>query len=202
MYNSRYIPSYAPSTSVRRNYPLSTGYQRQAAVVIPQNYQTNLDRSLQPNNQFGYNGSVEDGLNLTISLHPNNELDNFTDHNASYAPAKSHMINRGLTYAAHNQNQIPAGNQKRRVQIVDHNRQSPATTINENMSERHSRNSNPGLHHSHSNRTPDSHKGHPKSKTPLSHHTRDHSDDNKQSHDPNNVSVHDYLYGLAAPDPG
>ncbi|CAF4615361.1 unnamed protein product, partial [Rotaria magnacalcarata] len=72
-----------PSTSVRRNnYPIPINYQRVAPIIGSQNYQTNLDRSLPTgipypsvNNQHGLTGSIEDGLNLTISLHPNNDND-------------------------------------------------------------------------------------------------------------------------------
>ncbi|CAF3475905.1 unnamed protein product [Rotaria socialis] len=210
MYNSRYIPSYVPSTSVRRNnYPIPTNYQRVAPIAGLQNYQTNLDHSLptgvpypSANNQHGLTGSTEDGLNLTISLHPTNENDVRHD-NTNYPTPRNHMANRGLTYAANNQNNHSVSNQKRRVQIVDHNRQSPATAIIDNMSERNSRNSNHAATYAYFNRTPDSHKAQQqKSKTPSSNHHLDHSDETKHGHDNNSVTIHDYLYGLSAPDPG
>ncbi|CAF2159440.1 unnamed protein product [Rotaria magnacalcarata] len=210
MYNSRYIPAYVPSTSVRRNnYPIPINYQRVAPIIGSQNYQKNLDRSLPTgipypsvNNQHGLTGSIEDGLNLTISLHPNNDNDVRHD-NTNYPTPRNHMANRGLTYAANNQNNHSVSNQKRRVQIVDHNRQSPATTIIDNMSERNSRNSNHAATYAHYSRTPDSHKAQQrKSKTPSSNHHLDHSDETKHGHDNNNVTIHDYLYGLSAPDPG
>ncbi|CAF4621421.1 unnamed protein product [Rotaria sp. Silwood1] len=210
MYNSRYIPAYVPSTNVRRNYPLSTNYPRVGPVVIPQhqqkNYQTLGDQSGPPyyqqtNNLYGNHNNPEDGLNLTISLHPNTEHEFYND-NTNYGPSKTQMVNRGLTYATNTQNNHPPVNQKRRVQIIDLNRQTPSTVINENFSEINSRNSNYAPSYSHYTHTPEPHRSQQKSKTPISSQHHDHLDESKHGNDGNNFKIHEYLYGLAAPDPG
>ncbi|CAF2970611.1 unnamed protein product [Rotaria sp. Silwood2] len=211
MYNSRYTPSYVPSTNIRRNYPVSTSYPRAGPTIIPsqQNYQTLGDHSAQsgppyhqkPNSLYGVHTNSEDGLNLTISVHPNNEYESYND-TTNHGQSKTQMVNRGLTYATNNQNNHPPINQKRRVQIIDHNRQTPSTVINENLSERNSRNSNFAPSYTHYTHTPDPHKSQQKSKTPISSQYYEHSDESKHGNDGNNLNVHDYLYGLSAPDPG
>lgn len=237
MYNSRYISPYAHSAATaRRAYPLSMNYPRSMATGIPgqpvgtqpvqpgshQNpgdslnqtvpsyYQSSTDPYAHPS------ANSNDGLNLTISLHPNNEYDMNPQ---NFPPKSNHVGNRGMTYATNNdQNHYqppPPANQKRRVQIVDHNRQTPSTTVNDYAQSRNSRNSNATPSYSYQNRTPEPSQAQPKYRPPpptnqasatnippgssVSSHRRDPNDENKH---PNNPNIHDYLYGLAQPDPG
>ncbi|CAF0780852.1 unnamed protein product [Rotaria sordida] len=210
-YNSRYIPSYVPSTNIRRNYPLSTNYSRVGPVIMSQqqqNYQSLGNLSMQSgpsyyqqtNSLYGDYTNPEDGLNLTISVHPNNGYESY-DKNSNYGQSKQQMFNRSLTYSKNSQKNRPPINQKRHVQIIDHNRQTPSTVINENISERNSRVSN-AASYTHYTHTPDPYKSQTKSKTPLSSQHHDQTDESKHSHDGNNFKVHDYLYGLSVPDPG
>ena len=212
IYNSRYIPPYGAPTIGRPNYPISTNYQRQGPIIIPysqHNFLTQGDRSVlsgppyyQPgNNQRNNNNHSDDSLNLTISVHPNSEYD--TDNDLSkYSQLKHETMNRGLTYATNNQNNRYPPAQKRRVQIVDHHRQTPSTVVNDIISERTSHNSNKVLSYSHYNRTPDPHQSQQKSKLSVPNKYHNRVDDKNVSHSGNNFNVHEYLYGLATPEPG
>ncbi|CAF0764420.1 unnamed protein product [Rotaria sordida] len=185
-YNSRYIPSYVPSTNIRRNYPLSTNYSRVGPVIMSQqqqNYQSLGNLSMQSgpsyyqqtNSLYGDYTNPEDGLNLTISVHPNNGYESY-DKNSNYGQSKQQMFNRSLTYSKNSQKNRPPINQKRHVQIIDHNRQTPSTVINENISERNSRVSN-AASYTHYTHTPDPYKSQTKSKTPLSSQHHDQTDE-------------------------
>lgn len=128
-------------------------------------------------------------------------MESFNDrlaHNQQNYP----VTNRGSTYATNPPNNYVTPNQKRRVQIVDHNRQTPSTTINDNMSGVMSRNSNNAPSYTHYNRTPDPRQSQQKSKTYASYHNHDPLDDNKPRPNGDNQNIHEYLYGLSVPDPG
>lgn len=84
---------------------------------------------------------------------------------------------------------------QKRVQIIDHNRQTPSTDY---ISGRDSHNSSPR-----ENNSPEINHTQPKIKQ-----RRNQADDNKSDSTssspprPNNFNIHEYLYGLAQPDPG
>ncbi len=91
----------------------------------------------------------------------------------------------------HNQQGLNHSQPKqKRVQIIDHNRRTPSTDY---VSERDS----------HEPYTPEFNQNQEKLKP-----RRDHMDDNKSNatHEStkqtNNFKIHEYLYGLSAPDPG
>ena len=220
-------PTGSQSISSQQQQPPPPQQQQQQSYHPPSG--DNLNQSMpsyyQPSNDsYGNSSNPNDGLNLTISLHPNN---NHEMNNQSYParsdynpPRNNQLINRSFTYAANNQNNhppalppppAPATNPKRRVQIIDHNRQTPSTTINDYAPSRNSRNSNATPSYSYQTRTPDPNIPQPKYKPPpmpihgstsippgssISHQHHDHSDENKHG------NIHEYLYGLAAPDPG
>ena len=78
---------------------------------------------------------------------------------------------------------------QKRVQIVDHNRQTPSS---EYISERESQNSySPDT----KQRAPQARREHP----PPDHKSESNHGSAQRT---NNLNVHDYLYGLSAPDPG
>jgi hypothetical protein len=213
MDNSRYIPSYVPSTTVRRSYPISTTYPRIVPPVIPsqqqqqQNYQTSGGHPAQSrpphyqqtNNQYGNN---DDSLNLRMSVHPNNEYESYNN-SSNYGQSQNQAVNRGLTYAINGQNNAyPPPGKKGRVKIIDHNRQTPSTAGNGYISGRDSYNSTNEHAHSHHNHTADSNKSEQKSKPSVSNQHRDHGNENKFGYQGNNFNIHEYLYGLSGPDPG
>ena len=170
-----------------------------------------------PINHYGSNANVDDGLNLTTSLHPNNEYETNPQSypgRSVYGQQRNPAINRGLTYATNDQAGAPPppppphGNQRRRVQIADNSRQTPSTVINDYGQGKNSRNSNPTPTYSNQTRTPEPTFPQQRHRPPagsippsssVSHQRRDHSDDTKNG---NNGNIHEYLYGLAAPDPG
>jgi len=108
---------------------------------------------------------------------------NFDINNQYEMPIQSQQNdNRGFNYPP-----PPSQTIQKRVQIVDHNRQSPPS---EHMSEGESQNS----HLLDYNQKQPIFKPRPE----------DHKSDSTMSNGkrPNNLKIHDYLYGLAAPDPG
>ena len=111
-------------------------------------------------------------------------------------------VNRGSTYATNAQQQHPpppAANQKRRVQIVDHSRQTPSTVHNDYAPDKQSHNSTNG--HFNAHQTPTSEMNRPKPAGSHPHPER--SEENRHGYHPGqNSNTHEYLYGLAAPDPG
>lgn len=194
MYNSRYIPS----TTVRRNYP-APSYQRRVVppTYIPSEQQNNQmsDQRIsqsgppyyqQSNEQYGNNNN-DDGFDS------NNDYESYNNNNnnmSNYNRSQQTMGNRGLTYATNGQHNPPQG-QRRRVQIIDQNRQTPSTVNNGHISDRDSHNST----YRQSYPTPEVPKPQPKSKT-------NHVEENRFGYQPNNTNIHEYLYGLSAPDPG
>jgi len=145
---------------------------------LPVNYQSNL-----PQQQQTYQSS--DGR-LIQSGPPyygqtNYNTNSMNDQNLTFTlPTNNNeqfsngqMVNRGLTYATNHQ-QASTG-QRRRVQIADqHHYQSNPT----NVSERN------------------------ESQNRMKPSTSNQREETLFGYTPNNVNIHDYLYGLAAPDPG
>lgn len=137
----------------------------------------------------------------------NNQHESYHNNKPHQHQSQQQPANRGLTYATNASHHHPPPppqpssqfNKKRRVQIVDHNRQTPSTSHNDYASGRQSHNSTNG--HSVAHRTPTSEMN--RSKPAVSHSHNDHPDDNRHSHQTGqNSNIHEYLYGLSAPDPG
>jgi hypothetical protein len=208
--NTRYNSRYMPSTTIPRVYPRSSNQQQYYQTPGGRSTQTYHQQSY---NQYGNNLNPDDGLNLTISLHPRNEHESHTN-TYNYNQSNHHTINRGLTYATNGQNNShPPPPQKRRVQIVDHNRHTPSTVANDYASDRNSRNSNNAHLYSHQNQTPDAHKfrhnqtpdrnrSQEKSQPSVSNQHHDYNDESRFNNTGNNTSIHEYLYGLGEPDQG
>lgn len=136
----------------------------------------------------------------------NNQHDSHHQNKPRQHQSQNQPTNRGLTYATNASHNPPPPqqsqfNQKRRVQIIDHNRQTPSTSRTDYASGRQSHDSTNGQSHAH--RTPTSEMN--QAKPSVSHANYDRTDDNRQSHHQHagqNSNIHEYLYGLAAPDPG
>jgi hypothetical protein len=186
MANSRYIPSYVPSTTNRRNYGVLGSYPPPGASY----YQ-------QPNNQYGNNPKPDDGLNLTISVHPGNEYNDMVN----YGPSQHQMSNRGLTYATKGQKKLPPPpDHKRRVKIIDHNHHTPTTMASDYAPGRQSHNSTHENSHSRQNHTSELNRSQPKSKPSV---PNQHSDEYRlPGYTGNNFNIHDYIYGPGDPDLG
>lgn len=178
-YNSRYVPSYIPPTTVRRNYPLHANYQSNFPQQ-QQNYQTSDGRLIQSGppyyEQRDFNPNSLNEQNQTFTLPANNEQFTNYDHQTN-----SQMVNRGLTYATNNQ---PSTGQRRRVQIAEQNHQ-----VNQSNSN-HVVDRSPIVSERNENQN----------KTKPS--TSNQRDENRFGYTGNNFNIHDYLYGLSAPDPG
>jgi hypothetical protein len=188
MYNSRYVPP----NSNRRTYPQPTNQKpgersMQTGPPLSQSYQQSVD---DPDYTFNINSN--DQYDMPTQPHNNGYANQQIDNRGLNHPQPHHnghsnqqIDNRGLNH--------PQPVQKR-VQIIDHNRQTPSTDY---IPARDSRNSY------NNNYTPDLNQTQPKPK--LRH---DHMDDNKSDSTfpsvqrPNNFKIHEYLYGLSAPDPG
>ena len=127
--------------------------------------------------QQSYQQLNDDNYDFTFNANSNDPYD------MSITPRQND--NRGLNH--------PQPTTQKRVQIIDHNRQTPST---DHLSGRDS-------HNSYQNYTPEIHQTQQK---PKSRH--DYIDDNKSDgtfpsvQRPNNFKIHEYLYGLSAPDPG
>ncbi len=198
-YNSRYIPSYVPSTAVRQNYPILTNYQPPGVRAT----QSGPPYHQQQNNPYRNNPKPDDGLNLTISVHPNNEYEPYNNHMPNYGPSQQPISNRGLTYSTPAQSNHPPPpplDQKRRVKIIDHNRHTPSTMQNDYGTGRQSHNSTHEPPVSRQDHTSELNRSQQKSKPSTSNH---HVDDHRRvSRMGNQFNIHEYLYGLAEPDPG
>ncbi len=190
-YNSRYIPSYVPLATAPRNYPLSTNHQTPGGGLPqsgPPSYQ-------QTNNQYGNNTNSNNGLNVPMNYHPNNEYESYNNM-PNYNQSQQQPANRGLTYSTNGQNNPPVPpppGQKRRVKIIDHNRHTPSTVVTDYPSSRQSHDSN-----TYYNPTSDL----KNSKPSVSNQYHDHADENRFGYTGNNTNIHEYLYGNSAPDPG
>jgi hypothetical protein len=122
LYNSQYNPSYVPSSTIRRNYPISSNQpptissqQQQQNYQIPEGErptQSGPSYYQQTNNQYGNN-----------NIHSDNEYKSYKKSN--YDQSQHQKVNRGLTYATNGQNNPPPPGQNRRVQIIDHNNHNP-----------------------------------------------------------------------------
>lgn len=231
-YNSRYIPSYVATNAARRGYPASySTFQTSVSRPYPTTYPSQqpgpysglndtFDQYNQPTtDSYRMNHIGEDGLNLTISVHPTNDYPR-----NSQQPERNDnnyrgngTMNRPPNYGMHDQNNNhnSQANQRRRVQIVDHSRQTPSTGINEYSYGKNSRNSIPTPTHSYVNRTPDPTLSQGKQKPysvapvnggstvpPRSSYSHPRAEYTEESRNENKSSVHEYLYGLANPDPG
>ena len=161
-----YNSRYVPPTTNRRSYPQPNN--QKPAGYFKQS--TPPQQSIDENYDFSYNMNPDD-----MPIQPRNNNNN------------GHT-NQGL-------NHLPAPVQKR-VQIIDHNRQTPST---EHMSGRDSQNS-----YSHNNYSSQLNQIQPQKPKPR----HEPVDDNKSDSTfpsiqrPNNFKIHEYLYGLSAPDPG
>jgi hypothetical protein len=208
MYNSRYVPP----NSNRRTYPQPTNQKpgersMQTGPPLSQSYQQSVD---DPDYTFNINSN--DQYDMPPQPHNNGYANQQIDNRGLNHPQPHHnghstqqIDNRGLNHPqphhnGHSNQQIdnrglnhPQPVQKR-VQIIDHNRQTPSTDYIPGRDSRNSYNNN---------YTPDLNQTQPKPK--LRH---DHMDDNKSDSTfpsvqrPNNFKIHEYLYGLSAPDPG
>ena len=135
----------------------------------------------QPNDQYRSN----DQPNGQYRTHdqPNNNFDSNDEYQLSIqSNLNEYPDNQGYSYPP----PPPSQPIQKRVQIVDHNHQTP-------LSEHESQNS---------------HSPEYNQKQFLSKQRRDHAEDNKSDSTlqstkrSNNFKIHEYLYGLAAPDPG
>ncbi|CAF0982627.1 unnamed protein product [Adineta steineri] len=217
LYNSRYAPIHVPSAvphsdySTLSHYPViisATIVPQQQNSQIPIEQRTAQSRSFNyqpPNNLHQDNTKPHNSVNLTNnqyqnSIKPHSSV-NITnnEHQSRIYDSHNHqpinkIVNREITYPTNIQNNLPRpSTQKRRVQVVDYSRQTPSTSINEYMTGRNS---------SIPNRVPDTNKTQSKSKSFVSNTPRDHNEENRFGYTGNYVNVHEYLYGLSAPDPG
>lgn len=202
MYNSRYIPSYVPSTTARRNYSMPSNQQR---IIPPYVSSQQSQQTYQvPNERVTQSGPP-------YYQQTNNEYESYNNNNMpNYNRSQNQKVNRGLTYATNGQNYqshppgqnnqphlAPPG-KKRRVQIIDQNRQTPSTVGNGFISSRNGYNST----HGQSYPTSDLPKSQQRTGPIQFNQNRDHTDENKFGYQPNNTNIHEYLYGTSEPDPG
>ncbi len=189
LHNSRYI---SPLTTPR-NYSMSTNHQPLApppALLQHQNYQIPVARVTQsrsvhyqpPNNLY------------TSSRHPNNQYQSYTNNQSN-----NEDINRQVTYSTNGQNnRPPTSTQKRRVKIID---QTTSTSTNDYASGSNgysSKNVRSNFDHP----KPDINKTQPKSKSSVLNQQPDHVEENRFGYDGGHFNLHEYLYGLAEPNPG
>ncbi|CAF3173883.1 unnamed protein product [Rotaria sp. Silwood2] len=192
--NTTYNPRYVPPPTNHRNHPQIKNQQPQRRSIpagppppppplplAPQTYQNSKDQY-----QSNENSNVD--LDSTIIHNPHYE------HNMPMQPRNNGYSNQQIDNRGSNYPPPPQPIQKR-VQIIDHNRQTPSTDY---MSGRESRNSSPYNDHS-----PESNQNQQKFK-PRRNQTDDNKSDsiNLNGQRSNNFNVHEYLYGLSAPDPG
>jgi hypothetical protein len=250
MSNTVYQARYNPQLGVQNFYGLPVNYQRTASRPIPSSFveqplkvqqqpfyssSTLMDDTTRSNPLFYQPSPIDnhvkksgadDGLNLTISLHPSNEYETNTQsypNRVDHEQVRNSTLNRASTPVVDDTKNSPSTNQltslpvptqKRRVQIVEHNRQTPSVLINDHTQSRISRNSNMTPAYSTRNLTPEVTSSHGKhkpttvstqrsesvqGKSSMSHHRRELHEDHRYG---NNLSIHDYLYGCAVPDPG
>lgn len=167
--SSYYGLSYTPTTS--RNFPDASN-----SKYIPPNSTARQNFSQQGPGRGGEGAR-------SIQPPPNRRsVDEFriNDYSNDILNINDQLDSRGT-----NNPPPPHQSNQKRVQIVDHNRQTPSVDY---ISERESHNSY----------SPDLNSSGQKTRS-----RRDVHDDNKSdSTRANNFNVHDYLYGLSAPDPG
>ncbi|CAF0926124.1 unnamed protein product [Rotaria sordida] len=180
--NQTYNPRYVPQPT---NYPQTTNQQPRRRPIPsgpppppPPPLQTHQhNENLNVNHDLTINhNSQNDEYNIPIQPRNNNGYSN------------QQIDNRNLNYPS------PPQPIQKRVQIIDHNRQTPSTDI---ISGRESHNSSPYNNNYHS---PEINQNHQKFKSRRNQNDDNKSDSNVQrSH---NFNVHEYLYGLSAPHPG
>ncbi|CAM2714984.1 unnamed protein product [Rotaria socialis] len=186
-HNSRYIP---PSPN-RGNHPPTLNQQPVKRSLPPgpshpQTHQHSKDQYQNNENSYGnidfsINNASQDEYHIPLQQHRHNGYLN------------QHNENRAVNYPP--PPPPPPPPIQKRVQIIDHNGHTPSTDY---MSGRESHDSSP-----HENRSPESNQYQSKLKT-----HRNQVDDNKSDTTTSNMprsnhfKVHEYLYGLAAPDPG
>ncbi|CAF4721427.1 unnamed protein product [Rotaria sp. Silwood1] len=189
-YNARYPPPPPPPPINHRNHPQTINQQppRRSIPAGPpppppalQNHQHSKDQ---------YNEKSNVNLDLTVYHNSHNE------YNMPIQPRNNGYTNLQIDNRTLNHPPPPPPQPiQKRVQIIDHNRQTPSTDY---MSGRESHNSSPYNNHS-----PESTQNQQKFK-PRHHQNDDNKSDSIHSNVPrsNNFNVHEYLYGLAVPDPG
>jgi len=180
MPNSRSIPI----ATVRRNYPIPTQYQRTGPPVIYSQQQ--------PNYQIYEDRPTQSGPSYYEQT--NNQYESYNNR-PNYGQPNPQVINRGLTYSVNGQSHPAPRGQKRRVQIIDHNRQTPSTAGNGFISDRSSYNSTNGQPYS----TSDFNKSEQKSQQFVS---NQHRNENKFGYTGNNFNIHEFLYGQPQTDSG
>ena len=184
MRNPRYVPPNANRRNVPQQRPIQNDQYRNNNDYSNDIFDSNdqYDQPM-PSHQNGH--SDHRGINHPPpQLHQNGHFDHRgMSHPPPQSHSNGHSDHRGV-------NHPPPQSVQKRVQIIDHNRQTPSVDY---ISERDSHNSY----------TPDFNPSPPKPK-PRREPTEDNRSDStlRSMQRNNNFKIHDYLYGLSAPDPG
>ncbi|UJR36938.1 hypothetical protein I4U23_029649 [Adineta vaga] len=188
LYNSRHIPSYLLSSRSSYDYSMPTNQQRPIIPSVPSQQQ----QQQQQQQQYYQIPNVHPKQSHSFHYQPPNSFSQNThtlQTSQTFEPNHNQNVNREITYstAVQNNHSSPS-TQKRRVQIIDHNRRTPSRAINDHTSGRNSYNS--------PQQTSNMNKSQMKSKSSVT------NQENRFGYTGNHFNIHEYLYGLSAPDPG